>query len=86
MQTFDSAESCGHYSAGVVNYTRIIYKKKKNFTLCACRRVIRHLATTGRQLLDVMTMYRSQAMADRVTMLLSPKKATPIPYQLQPTV
>lgn len=23
MQTFDSAESCGHHSAGVVNYTRI---------------------------------------------------------------
>jgi hypothetical protein len=44
------------------------------------------LATTGRQLLDVMTMYRSQAMADKVTMLLSPKKATPIPYKLQPNM
>jgi hypothetical protein len=46
--------------------------------------VILHLATAGRQLLDVMTMYRSQAMAERVTMLLRPKKATPIPYKLQP--
>ena len=35
---------------------------------------MRHLVADGRKLLEVMTMYRSQAMAERVTMLLRPKK------------
>lgn len=57
---------------------------KETFTFLACARVMRHLATTERQLLDVMTTYRSHAIADSVTMLFKPKNPTPMPYTLQP--
>ena len=47
---------------------------------------MRHLVMIGRQLHEMMTRLRSQAMAAKVTMLLSPKNPTPIPSKLQPTI
>jgi hypothetical protein len=66
-------------------YFKFNHFSGKLFTFWAWRLVILHLATAGRQLLDVMTMYRSQAMADRVTMLLSPRKPIQVAYKLHPS-